>query len=155
MSNENEIAEIINNSFVDVIETLDIEPYIKDNCPTNYSSNNLANIITKYDQHPSIIKIKEFVNISENFTFIKTSKQHLQSQILALNIHKASAKNNIPTKLLIETNEIIDKYLTKIYHNSIENQIFPDSLKQADVIPTHKKDKKNKKRKLSPCKLTT
>ena len=91
MSNVNEIAEIINNYFVDVIETLDIEPYIKDNCPTNYSSKYLANIITKYEQHPSIIKLKEFVNTSENFTFIKTSKQHLQSQILALNPHKASA----------------------------------------------------------------
>ena len=155
MSNENEITEIINNYFVDVIETLDIEPYIKDNYLTNYSSNNLANIITKYEQHPSILKIKEFVNISENFTIIKTSKQHLQPQILALNPHKASAENDIPTKLLIETNEIIAKYLTKIYHNSIENRIFPDSLKQAEVIPTNKKDEKTKKRKLSPCKLTT
>ena len=45
--------------------------------------------------------------------------------------------------------QIIDKYLSTIYHNSIENQIFPDALKQADVIPTHKKDEWTKKRKIS------
>ena len=75
----------------------------------------------------------------------KTTKQELQSQILTLNPKKITVENDIPTKLLIETNEIIDKYLTTIYHNSIENQVFPDSLKEADVIPTHKKDETTKK----------
>ena len=59
-------------------------------------------------------------------------------------------ENDIPTKLLIETNEIIDKYLTTIYHNSIENQVFPDSLKEADVIPTTKKMKQQKKKIIDP-----
>ena len=87
-----------------------------ENCLTNTSNNNIEDIITKYEQHPSILKIKEFVNISENFTFIKTTKQDLQ--ILTLNHDKASEdKASIPTRLLIKTNEIIVKYLTTIYLN--------------------------------------
>ena len=53
-------------------------------------------------------------------------------------------ENGIPTKLLIETNEISSKYLSEIYHRSVENQTFPNILKQADVIPIHKKDERTK-----------
>ena len=144
------MAEIINNYFVDVIENLDIEPYIKENCLTKPSNKNVESIINKYKNHPSILKVKEFVNITDKFTFKKTTKQALQSQILTLNPKKITVENDIPTKLLIETNEIIDKYLTTIYHNSIENQVFPDSLKEADIIPTHKKDETTKKKIIDP-----
>ena len=74
-SNEKDVAEIINNYFVDVIENLDIEPYIKENCLTKPSNKNVESIINKYKNHPSILKIKEFVNITDKFTFKKTTKQ--------------------------------------------------------------------------------
>ena len=48
-------------------------------------------------------------------------------------------ENDIPTNILIDTKEITSEYLTNIYHDSIENQIFPLSLKKADIIPLHKK----------------
>ena len=47
-------------------------------------------------------------------------------------------ENDIPTKILLETKDIVGEYLTNIYHKSIENQSFPLSLKKADVIPSHK-----------------
>ena len=47
-------------------------------------------------------------------------------------------ENDIPTKILIETKDIVGEYLTNIYHKSIENQSFSLSLKKADVIPSRK-----------------
>ena len=61
--------------------------------------------------------------------------------------------NDIPTKILIKTNEISKVYLTNIYNESTDNQIFPDSLKQADEIPAHKKGEKTKKENYRPTSL--
>ena len=47
-------------------------------------------------------------------------------------------ENDIPTKILIDTMEIANGYLTNIYHKCIHNQTFPLSLKNADVVPSHK-----------------
>ena len=43
-------------------------------------------------------------------------------------------ENDIPTKILIDTKEIANKFLTNI----IDNQTFALSLKKADMIPSHK-----------------
>ena len=47
-------------------------------------------------------------------------------------------ENDTPTKILIDTKEIANGYLTNIYHKCIDNQTFPLSLKKPDVIPSHK-----------------
>ena len=62
-------------------------------------------------------------------------------------------ENDIPTKIVIASHTISKKYLTIIYNDSIENQIFPESLKQADVMPTHKKDERTKKENYRPISL--
>ena len=53
-------------------------------------------------------------------------------------------ENDIPTKILIDTKEIVIEHLSNIYYESILNQIFPNVLKIADIIPTHKKFEKTK-----------
>ena len=55
--------------------------------------------------------------------------------------------------MLITTNEITSGFITKIYNDSKEDQIFPDSLKNADVIPIHKKEEKTNKENYRPVSL--
>ena len=55
--------------------------------------------------------------------------------------------------MLIVTNDISSCYLTNIYIESKEEQIFPDSLKLADVTPIHKKDNKTTKENYRPVSL--
>ena len=62
-------------------------------------------------------------------------------------------ENDIPTKILIASLAISKKYLTIIYNDSIENQIFPEALQQADVMPTHKKEERTKKENSRPISL--
>ena len=131
----------MNNYFVDTIKNLDIEPFLENNS----LSCNIDEIISAYSEHPDIKKIKENVIITEKFSFKKSTVREMHEKILPLDPTKASVENIIYTKILIESNDISDVYLTNIYNNSIDRQKFPDSLKQADVIPTHKKEEKSKK----------
>ena len=153
ISDENKVAEKMNNYFIEAIENLDIVPFIEEDEIEIIPCNIIDTMVSKYENHPSILKIKEYVNITGKFSFIKTTTHEIQNQILTLDPKKASVENDIPTKVLIETNEISSTYLTNIYHKSIENKIFPDTLKQADVIPTHKKEERTKKENYRPISL--
>ena len=55
--------------------------------------------------------------------------------------------------MLIATNEISSCFLTKIYNESKADQIFPDSLKLADVAPIHKKEDRTNKENYRPVSL--
>ena len=99
----------------------------------------------KYNQHPSILKIKQHVNIDDKFSFSESTDHQLQVQIKSLDPNKATVDNDIPSKILIVTNEISSVYLSKIYNYSQADQRFLDSLKSTDVIPIHKKDEKTNK----------
>ena len=58
-----EVADKMNNYFVDSIKNLDIEPFLENNS----LSCNIDEIISAYSEHPSVMKIKENVIITENF----------------------------------------------------------------------------------------
>ena len=53
----------------------------------------------------------------------------------------------------METNEIPSIFLTKIYNDSKDDQIFPGTLKNAVVIPIHKKEERTSKENYCPVSL--
>ena len=153
VTDEQEVAEKMNHYFIDVIENLDIEPFIRQTANDDNTLNSIKDIVKKYNQHPSILKIKQYVTIDDKFTFFETTIQQFQTQIELLDPKKATVENDIPSKIIIATNEISSVYLTKIYNDSKDFQNFPDSLKYADVIPIHKKDEKTNKENYRPVSL--
>ena len=52
---------------------------------------------------------------------------------------KASIKNDIPAKILIESNEIVSDYLADIYNTSKDKHNFSPSLKLGTITPIQKK----------------
>ena len=60
-------------------------------------------------------------------------------------INKSTTFNNIQTKILIQTNDIRSSRLRAIFNNLIKKQVFPSSLKMADISPSHKKDETTNK----------
>ena len=71
-SNAQEVAEKMNTFFVDAIKNLDIEPYAEKNITERNSHDIIDNIVINYSQHPSILKIKDYVKITVKFSFKKT-----------------------------------------------------------------------------------
>ena len=72
ISDNAEVAEILNNYFIDAVEGLNIEPFAvpADNISTdNIEKTDIEKIIKKYEGHPSILKIKENIVLDKKVCF--------------------------------------------------------------------------------------
>ena len=136
-SDNKEVAEKLNNFFIDAVENLGIEHFGLN--MSNVYSDEIDDILKQYELHPSILKIKEIVIIDEQFRFSDLVEQDMQNQILQLNSKKAGIENDLPAKMLQGSNDIVSKYLCDIYNNSKFNESYPSSLKIGTVTPVNKK----------------
>ena len=56
----------------------------------------------------------------------------LEKNILNLDVTKASVSDDIPTKILVGTYDIVSNHISHIYNESKNNHVSPSSLKLAD-----------------------
>ena len=97
----------------------------------------LGEIIKGYELHPSIVKTREIAHFDEKF-------------YLNLDPNKAIPFNDIPINTIKGCSDIISPYLTNLLNGSIKNNIFPDSLKLAEVTLAHKKKETTNKNNYRP-----
>ena len=104
-----EVAEKLNKFFIDSVANLDIEPFLREGfCSTDLESNQeIAEIVRKYKDHPSVLKIKEHVKFDQRFEFSNVTKEKIETDISLLDAKKAHMDNDIPTNLLVETRHIV------------------------------------------------
>ena len=103
VTNNCEIAGIMNEYFVNITKNLNIPNIVLESTPGNLNNLNVDHIdeiIQSYSKHSSIQKIKEIVNSTVPFRFDKTNETRISNEILALNSDKASGPDNIPSKVL-------------------------------------------------------
>ena len=115
------------------------------------------NAIKKIENHPSILEIKKQIpsDVAFPFSFRKVNLAEIINEIKNLDESKPTLSNDIPTKVIKENYDIFATFITENFNNMIENSVFPDSLKQADIKLVYKKDSRNKKEKLQACKHFT
>ena len=140
ISKDEEVADKLNNSFIKSVENLDSKHYIPPNENDNVADN-LDDIIKQYENHQSILKIKEHINVINKFKFSEITVNNINEEIENLDPLKASIKDDLPAKILIKCKDIVNEHLTKIYNDSKNNCCFPKALKLAEVTPIHKKEK--------------
>ena len=96
--------------------------------------------IKEFEDHTSILKIKEHVVVEEEFSFVQVSLETVNKELKALNTKKAFPFMNIPPQQLKDAIGVIDRFIQGIWNNEIlVNRKFPDKLKVADITPVHKK----------------
>ena len=66
--------------------------------------------------------------------------QVFESETLKFDARKANSHGDIPTRMLIRTYDIVPNHLCEHYNKAKNYQLYPASLKLADVTPIHKKD---------------
>ena len=132
ISKYEQIADSFWKQFINAVKNLKI-PEIEVNNVENISDT-IDIAIGKYANHPSVFKIKEKVTGDGEFIFQRVSEEEVLNQFKNL---KTNFKN-IPGKILKEHAYIYYQQITSIIHDNLDNNTFPDTLKQADVYPVFK-----------------
>ena len=95
-TNEKEIATIMNDYFINITKNLDLKSSKK--C----TAKDLNSIVSEFDHHISIKKIKEFfphINVND-FEFETVTMEDVKKEILNLNTKKSSTSGSIPATIL-------------------------------------------------------
>ena len=142
---DREVAEIFNNYFSSLADSLQINENLFLTNKTDQISDPIEKALYKFKDHPSILKIKEKADGAE-FTFSEISKEQIMKEIKNLNPRKATTSNSIPTSNIKDNADIAGNILHRIINEDITNSNFPDILKLAEISPLFKdNDKMNRK----------
>ena len=107
----------------------------------------ISKIIDKFRYHPSILSIKKNVK-SMKFSFEHFSEEDIATEIKKFDSKKSST--GIPIKFLKENSDILSGKLKDILNNCLDQGIFPDRLKLADISPIFKADDSSIKKNYRP-----
>jgi hypothetical protein len=86
-----------------------------------------------------------------DFDFKPTNTNTITKLANKINIKKATGVDQISCKLLKAGSPVLNKHLTTLLNNTIKHSQFPNRLKEAQVVPLHKKNDPLDKKKLSSC----
>ena len=128
---ESGVAKIFNEYFVNITKSLPIVHWKPD-----YVCADVFDIIDKFADHPSIIKIKGFC-FNDSFCFSHIYPWETYTVLMGLNTAKSSS-GAVPAKILRSVAKSISVPLTDCFNNCISDGIFPSELKLASVVPVFK-----------------
>ena len=105
----------------------------------------VEDIIAKFANHPTILKIKEKGFQANRFSFLFVSENDVCSVIKNVDSSKAYQKDTIPPKVLKENADVLCRFLKDDISLNIDKGKFPDNLENADITPISKKLDRNLK----------
>ena len=156
VSDKKEIAEILNNYFMESVEYLEVERYLPTMIINTSDSNvnRIDDIIMKFRDHPSIKKINENVSFENRFAFKDITEDDMFKTITKIDTSKASMKNDIPPKIILGMADILCGPLTEMFNDAKKSEKYPKPFKTADVTGLPKTRDKQNKKKYRPVSLT-
>ena len=136
-----ELSEIFNNFYVNIVESTTGKKPMASNPPSNCSHDEeLDHIIRQFNNHPSILKIKEKHPCPSVFSLSNATEDDILRILLSLDITKGAGYDTLPPKVIKLAADIIAKPLSEIINFSKFNCLFPDMQKFATVTPAFKKE---------------
>ena len=109
----------MNGHFTNAVEVLNIKgPSMITSSKNHQEICKIPAIVKKYEQHPSIIKIKENVNIAEKFSFDSITAREIEDEIESIDINKANSSDDVPIKVLACYSDIVSPFLKDISDTS-------------------------------------
>ena len=101
-----------------------------------------------------MIKINSTVSAEQTFSLEHVTRDEIHREIVNLDHTKASQNNDIPTKIIKANFDIICEVIYNDFNcNLVDNGIFPDFLKTANVTPVFKKGSRTDKTNYRPVSI--
>ena len=159
ISGDQEVAEIFNSYFSNAVKSLNIENYEHFSfdeyflCSEKENDDVILRAIEKYENHPSVKKIKENTPQDASFSFKSTDLMAVTKEIGKLNESKSAPTESIPAKILKDHYDVIGPKITIDFNSSITTGVFPQRLKLADITPIFKNGVKQHKLNYRPVSI--
>ena len=145
VSDDAKVSEIFNQFFGSAVTNMEIPPYEPIKESSIMLEDPILNIIEKYKDHPSILKISEVIPRESSFSFKPTDIIAVMREISNLNVAKSCPIDSIPSKILKENSSIFGPKVLIDFNYCIKNGLFPSKQKCADITPIFKKSDKYSK----------
>ena len=145
ISDNREIAEILNDFFVNIVPSLKIFPRENYEIDVGNHYEPILNYISKFKNHHCNKIIKCRKKEEQTFTFNYVSYEEVFNEISKQQTPKTIQQNEIPTKILKENSDVFARYFHENVNFCIQKSIFPSDVKVVDVIPTFKRKSKTSK----------
>ena len=143
LSDELQVAEHCKAFFENAVKSLNL-PKNRELLNLNLVDcidNPIDTILHNFKSHPSVLKIREKVDVNMNFSFSEVNSNTVIQEIQRLKTNKASTFGNISIKQLKESQSVSGPIVHELVNKTIRGVLgFPSELKKADVSPVHKKD---------------
>ena len=150
---DKQIAECFNEYFVNITSTLPIEAYVT---PPSYVplQDPVLNAINKYDNHPSVVSIRNNVANDESFEFHPVNPTDVWNEIRQLdNLKKTSGCISVDILKLIS--DLCHVEITKYFNKMLLTCEFPEPLKSVDVSSLYKSSESTCKVNYRPISVAT
>ena len=138
ISNDSVTAKIFNSYFNDITKNLNLKSWDPGSY-ISYPNDPVRNAISKFEHHPSILKIKEVFGESSTFDFVETNTESVHKLVLSLNCRKATSCDINP-KILKMSADVCSFAIKNCFNTSLSSSSFPSELKRASITPVYKKD---------------
>ena len=110
VTDEQKVAELLNNYFIDAVQNLEIDKFYQRETvedPGESPDEKISRILKQYKSHPSVVMIKDRIKVTTRFKFKDTNEDDMFKRIASLDPKKATNANDIPKNVLLGTNDIV------------------------------------------------
>ena len=129
---EGELAKTFNEFFVSIVKNLGINENL---LPS--SSSETRKVGSKFEDHPSIVTIRNPFDENSICSFKEIGKTELIKEIKNLDIKKGLVFSDIPTKIIKEFDNLFATFIPKNFNLCLNKGKFPEILKIAEVTPIY------------------
>ena len=152
ISDAEEVAKVFNEYFAGIADGIGFS----DSIPDDYTDDEVFSCyVSRYSNHPRVVAINSINSAHGTFSFSSVTSNEIYKLLMNMNTKKSTGYDNIPAKLLKIGTAPLAGILSQLLNMSIEQCLFPDELKFADVATLYKKAKRMCKENYRPVSILT
>ena len=150
---ENGLAELFNENFINIVETSSgNKPCSLENYEDSAQDNaTVDKVISKYSSHPSFQKSKREFSQDKEFELPYVSAKDINQVIKSLNINKTEGPDGTSAKFVKISADVIDCHIACITNKDISNNKLSENAKTVTVRLILKKRDRTEIKKLQAC----